>query len=242
MNRTIAWIIALPICRLFLAFVVAGVSAANAEPFFLRYDAVSSYPEDQGWARSLNDPDGAIVRSLVNGAMRIDTTNSLLISDRYSITRDSLIPGTGEYLDVSWKVQTLFSSGNYGESEVSLRVLNSSLEYVSLQIGRDFVAEDRYLFGYPELIHAIAPDAPHQYRLTSADMQNYEFFVDGDLTFSGEFHYQGLGIGPRISWGDPLIGGVSSVADWNFVQVSVVPEPAMGALLAMAALLVKRGN
>jgi hypothetical protein len=195
-----------------------------AEPFYLRYDA-SAFPEAVGWDRLLNDPEQALDRSLADGNLALDTRGSLLISDLYSVSDSSIAPGSGETLDLRWRVQTLYSSDSYGSSEVAVTILNPARAYVSLRIGPDFVAEDRFRFGYQDLIAPISIDAPHSYHVQTADFATYSLFVDGALAFEGDFHWQAIPTGPSIYFGDTLIGGTVSVASWDFLEVSVSPEP-----------------
>ena len=76
---------------------------------------------------------------------------------------------------------------------------------------------------YESVSIPIEPGVFHDYRLTSSDMRTYELYIDGELARAGTF-WQGL-TAARISWG-PVADGVSSLSQWDYVRVGVVPEPA----------------
>jgi len=220
---------------LFIAISSAAAAVATAAPFHFRYDATGGhYPEEVGWTRSLYDPDDAYVRNVENGELIIDSRGSLLASDRYTLASEMIVPGPGEWFEMTWRVQTTESSGNFGDSDVSVALLNESLGFVAFYIGPDFVAEDRYVPGGIQYIQPIAPDVAHTYRLVSPNLQNYDLYIDGVFAFDGEFHLQGLGLGPRVVWGDRLSGGVSSRSAWGFVEVLTIPEPPAAIVMACA--------
>lgn len=223
----------------FLAFALP----ASAGEFFLRYDGEKSYPEQDGWTRLLYDPEGGLVRTLEDGALVLDTRASLLTSDRYRTDDAALAPLAGELLRVTWRVQTTFSNGGLGLSEVALILVASDLRYVELQIGPDFVADDRYLGDEPSLIKPIAPGDFHTFELLTADLERYELYVDGVSAFGADLHGEALGFGPRMVFGDLLIGGVTSVAAWDFVEVAVTPDAStLSLFVAAIALSAMRRN
>lgn len=212
--------------RLLFSLLWGAMMAASAEagPFSLRYDADKAYPEDTGWDRQLYDPDGMLQRTIGNGLLTLDTTGSMLTMDAYQVATPRLVPAAGETLTATWRVMVPFTGGFPGASEVSVILVNPALEYVEIHIGQDHVEEDRYRLGWTEGFALISPALFHTYALKTVDFQNYDFFVDGTLAFSSDFHWQALGKGPKAAFGDFFIGGTTSIASWDYVEVAVTPE------------------
>lgn len=215
-----------------VAVCLLSSAVASAGEFHVRYDA-DVYPERDGWSRYGQDPEDALRRELHDGLLEIDTRGSQLIFDLYEFYSDELEPAPGQQLRVDWRVRTLEGRSDRGASEVSMFVANRDDAYVQVKIGTDHVAESLYVFGYEEYLAPIDPAIPHTYSILTSDMRSYEFRIDDVVAWSGEFHWLGLRDGPVVSFGDSAYGYPNSLAEWDFVAISVVPEPS-----ALATLLI----
>jgi hypothetical protein len=220
--------------RILLVTGVLWVGAAPlaGSPFYLRYDADETFPEQQGWGRYWGDPDDKLIRSVENGVFRLDTRGSYAIFDLYEIISAAFILEPGEELQLAWRMRTLETSGSWGRSDVVLGIVNESHAYVELFVGPDFVSEDEEFGGEPEHLYALDAESAHTYHLTTSNMEEYELYVDGVLAFHGGFHDYAWRPAPRVTFGDAITGR-TSLSEWEYVEVAVIPEPEAGAALLL---------
>jgi len=220
-----------------LILLVLATSLGRADSFYLRYDADETFPEQEGWTRYWDDPDGELVRTIEDGIFRLDTRGSSAIFDLYRVISDAFDLEGGERLEVTWRMQTVETSGSYGRSDVIVLIVNKDHAYAEFFLGRDFVSEDEELGGEPEHFYNVDPGVPHVLEFVTDDMSDYELFVDGDFAFRGLFHGYAWHAVPRVSFGDAMIGR-TSLSEWDYVEVAVVPEASssvLGAALVTVA-------
>lgn len=218
---------------LLVAAALFAGGPAVATPFYVRYDADETFPEQEGWTRFTNDYYGQVRRTLTGEALIVDSSASAELFDSYFVDLPDITPATGERLEVSWRMRTTFDTTPVPEaSDVVVTVINAEDAYAILFLGEDFVA-DYAVIPEPPSVYPVTAGAFHEYRMV-ADMASYQLYVDGQFAFSGVFHGTSWTPGVKVLFGDSHIGQ-ASVSEWDYVEVQVVPEP--GALAAVAFLL-----
>jgi hypothetical protein len=223
--------------------LLLGTSSAHADVFFLCYDAQNeTFPEQQGWSRYWGDPEDELIRSVDNGVFRLDTRGSYSIFDLYQVISTAFILDSGEELQVTWRMETVETDEWSHLSDVALAIVNQSHAYAQFFIAPGYVSEDELLGGEPEHLYEIQAGVPHTYLLRTTDMWAYDLYVDGAFAFQGGLHDYAWREVPRVSFGDTFTGR-TSLSEWEYVEVEVVPEAASGVLtLASWIVLVVRGR
>jgi len=224
---------------LVVRIILSGALAisARAAPFYLRYDADETFPEQSGFTRRTIDPDGVLRRNVEDGVFTIDSRASASIVDLYRVRSDAFILGVDEEFRLSWRMRTLEDTGRPSQTDVAMFITNNEAAWVDLQLGPEFVSEDEILFGEPEHFYPFAPGIFHEFSLRSTDMLSYGLFVDGQFAFEGRFHNQAISGPNLVSFGDE-IAGLASLSQWDYVEIAVVPEPELSLwLLAFCAFI-----
>lgn len=231
---------ALLILTQLLLAALASASAGLADPFYLRYDADETFPEQEGWSRHRHDPNGEIRRGIEDGLFWLDTRASLSISDFYRVTDAALEPAAAECLRITWRMRTLETDTFGGISDVALGFTNSTREYVEFFLAPEYVSEQGEAPpGEPEHLYSIESGVFHTYTFVTFDAHTYELYVDGVDAFEGAFSGYSWAPGPNAAFGD-VIRGRSSLSEWDFVEVAVVPEAGTAVLSLVMAVLVGR--
>lgn len=221
-----------------------GVASAAADPFFARYDANEVYPEDAGWSRFRYDPSGLQRRTLNEGILTLDDTASDQIYDFYSMRDSALSLGPGEQLLVTWRMQTLVDTWELdNRSDVALGVVGPSGTFVHLNLGTDRVAHDENRNNPDaEVVAFFAPLEYHTFAFATPDYQNFTLSVDGIEAFSGIFPAGGIPTDAGAFFGDFVVGA-SSIAEWDFIEIAVVPEVSSSLMtLSIGLLSFRRGR
>ena len=218
------------------------VSPARGDPFFLRYDA-DNFPEKAGWERYTYDPEGGLIRTVEDGIFTIDSRRSAYTADFYHRHVPAIELNLGEELRLEWRMRTLETDTTWKRTDVVVGIGNLEEEFVEIYLAPDYVAVNEDGIEWPEHVYEFGQDQWHTFLFTSTDMQEFDLFVDGDFAFHGQFTRHWL-LGPnRVSFGD-VVTGRTSLSEWDYVQVSVLPEAASGTLalasLAMAFAAVRR--
>ena len=215
------------------------VSPARGDPFFLRYDADETFPEQEGWTRYWDDPDGQEVRTVEDGVLRLDTRRSYSIFDFCYVRSDAFDLDPGEELRISWRMQT-FETDTWDDfSDVALGITNGDAQYVKFFLTPGFVSRDEG--GSPEidLLFEYEPGVPHTFLFRTSDMESYELFVDGEPAFQGQFARYAM-IGEYAQWWGDTVTGRTSLSEWDYVEVAVVPEPATIGLALLSCAVMGR--
>jgi hypothetical protein len=206
------------------ALCLLGANLARADPFYLRYDATDAYPEQEGWTRFVHDPEGAENRSLDGGYLTLDTWDSYLIYDVYDVSMPPLNVASSEELRVSWRVEVAQTDYLDWQTDIAVGVTNADGEIAELYLGPTYVAATDGDGETPDHLYTLAPAVQHEYLLQTSTMSNYEVYVDGQFAFSGRF-WSHAAIGPNaVGFGDTYYG-LRSTSVWDFVEVSITPEP-----------------
>lgn len=214
--------------------VLTAAGPAQAQRFFQRYDADELFPEEDGWARYWGDPEGRLVRTLQNGIFRLDTRGSSSIFDTYEVISEAFVLGPEEEFRATWRMETLETDASYGRSDVAFFIINEFHEYAEFYLAPTYVSEHRLIGGTMEHLYEIEAGVAHTYYVVTTDMQVYDLYVDGEFAFQGHLQEYAWRNVPRVAFGD-AITGFTSLSEWDFVEISVVPEPSSG--VALAAVL-----
>ncbi|MBU0638067.1 MAG: hypothetical protein KKB50_04320 [Planctomycetes bacterium] len=227
-----------------LSILLLSTPVAQADPFYLRYDPHEGrFPEQEGWGRYWSDPEDKLIRSVDNGVFRLDTRGSAYIWDTYEAISSAFILGPAEELRVRWRMHTLETDADYGRSDVVLIVINEAGAYAEVFLAAEYVSEDEILGGTAEHFWPIDPALAHTYDFVSTDMLAYDLYVDGQHAFQGQFHDYAWRPKPRIAFGDAIVG-YTSLSEWEYVEIEVIPEPntALTLLLATMGIVRIRGR
>jgi hypothetical protein len=196
--------------------------AVRAEPWWLAWEG-ETWPEDSGWERTTYG--GGDERSLHDGVMTLDGRAGMDISDFYR-TYHSLSLDSGEMFVMEWGLRVVTVSGF---TDPGVCALSQGNGVVLLGYATSSIYSD-----YEGIWIPFAPGVFHDYRLVSNDMHDYELYVDSELAYQGHFVPSG---GPsEVVWGDAT-QGASSLADWDYFHVGVVPEPSTGFCVGFVGLL-----
>ncbi|MBU0639351.1 MAG: hypothetical protein KKB50_10845 [Planctomycetes bacterium] len=221
---------------LIVTFVLAAAATAAADPFYLRYDPDEGrFPEQEGWGRYWDDPEDKLVRSAENGVFRLDTRGSYSIFDLYEAVSPAFALGASEELRVRWEMETLQTDQWSHRSDVCVAIANESHAFVQLFLAPSYVSEDELPGGEPERLYWFEPAARHAYEFITLDMETYALYVDGALAFGGVFHDYAWREVPRVAFGDAIIGR-TSLSEWEYVEVEVLPEPATRVLVLASGI------
>jgi hypothetical protein len=223
------------------AWIVGGLlltcaTTALGDRVILRYDADDGeFPEEEGWSRSSGSyPDGKVLRTIQDGVFRINSLESN-DWDIYQVTCPDAIPGPDEFLRVDWRMRVLQQGGTdlpdwFGEAGMYIRINGNAAFHISPNSISVMMGE------YPDYqVYPLAATAWHMYSfLTNA--QRYDLLVDGVTAFRSNTRASEPAY-PSLLWGDTWSGGTGgSISEWDYVQVSIVPEPP-GLLIGAAAVL-----
>jgi len=202
---------------------------ARAAPFWVSWEG-NDFPENEGWERVFFNGMSA-QRSLQDGALVIDSLESISIVDFYQMRR-GVIPEAGETFVMQWR----------------LRVE----ELLGLRDPTVFVfADDRYAAGFefqldslrdgfePERTASFSPGVFHEFEFRSTDMRVYELYIDGGIALTGDFFFSNAVDSPRIGWGDG-VQGTASISRWDYFRFGVIPEPGTGIGAIVVLLLAGR--
>ena len=219
MNRLLIFVAALS---------CAAACPALAEQYWIAYEG-DDFPENEGWTRVFCDPNGVVgqggaVRTIEEGALVLDSLESIVIVDFYNMSRP-IDPGPDELFLMRWRlsIDEIVS----GPDPVA-GVFSDGYEAVAFQLSDTSLRstfEDRTI--------SIDLLGCHEYELRSPDMATYELFVDDALAMAGVFSE--VFEASRVGWGDGIQGG-ASVTRWDYFQFGVIPEPS--AILGLPVMLV----
>lgn len=214
----------LPIAGVLAGCCLMGINSAWAEQYWIAYEG-NDFPENEGWMRAYGE--GGAQRSLVEGHLVLDTTADPWIYEYYEIDR-SINPDPGEVFVAEWRLSV--QEHNY-----------HALWDPGLVVARDPPDGDViFSFGVNELliyndgvVYELGPGF-HAYRFVSADMIEYQLYVDGELLHESEFDPFTV-LDSFVAFGAG-VQGASSYTTWDYVRFGVVPEPRSAILLSVGLL------
>jgi hypothetical protein len=219
---------------LLFATAALGLLAApaGAEEYWIAYEG-NDFPENEGWKRVFCDPNGVVgqggaVRTLEDGALVLDSRESVMIVDFYNWSRP-IDPDPGELFIMRWRLKVDEVSAREDPSVVAF---SDDFRAVGFEFSESYVTS---IFEAGVDI-PFEPGVFHAFELSSWDMTDYELWIDGVLTQTGEFH--DVFEASRVRWGDGVQGS-ASLARWDYFRFGVVPEPATAPAF-MLALVARR--
>lgn len=205
------------------------VGPARADQYWVAYEG-NDFPENEGWERVYGDENGpqqgGSNRSLENGLLVLDSTRNHLIYDGY-FWRQELNPDPGELFICEWRVNVIENNGVLPESRVV--IARDGRGTLGLQIGYDYLRSSREDWSLP-----FEPGVAHTFRVESTDMLSYSLLIDGYFAHSGIWDLNSLNES-YIVFGDGVSGGgITGIAEWDYIRFEVIPEPSSAVLVGSA--------
>ncbi len=205
--------------KLMIAFLAAGLCGclATAEPYWVAYEADDGlFPEEVGWERHFGG--GGAQRCFEDGALVIDSLADQMIYDFYEIDRP-VDPGPAETFVATW---TLLVAEHYGYWQSCLAISRDHDGILGFWYTADSVRSSFEGWTLP-----IAPGGFHTYRIESADMVTYTFWVDDQYALSGTW-YDIPGTDSYAGFGDGSHGGGErSLTKWSYFAFGTL-RPMLG--------------
>lgn len=200
-----------------------AVATARGSTWWVTWTG-DAYPETEGWTRYTSDPPPE--RWLEDGKLLIDSRGMADSSDIYSQLRPGeMTLEDGQTFQLAWRIKV--DEAFY--SDPSVEVMFDDFYFVHLSMGTDAIYCDTPPGGWAPF----APGEFHEFLLESSDMRNFSVYIDGLAALQGSFFYGGQhGMG-GVGWGD--MTSSYSLAEWDWVEAGIVPEPA--GLLSVVVVL-----
>jgi hypothetical protein len=211
-----------------LVILVSLAASLRADQYWVAYEG-NDFPENEGWTRHVRE--GGARRSIEEGALVLDSRESVLITDWYSLTR-SIDPTPGEHFLLQWR---LLIDESFPSVDATVSVFSDSSRGVGFEFDENGI---RSVFEGGVAAN-FAAGTVHDFELRSDDMQTYDVRIDGDLAIHGEF--VDVFTRSQVSWGDGIFGG-SSLTNWDYFRFGVVPEPQPWLLLILSVHCVLRAS
>jgi len=212
-----------------LTLVLAA--STRADQYSVAYEG-NDFPENEGWERVFGDENGpqqgGSNRSLEDGWLVLDSTRHHLIYDTY-FWRQQLNPDPGELFICEWRINVIQNIGVLPDE--GLAIARDGRGSLGFQIGYDYLR-----ISTEDFIIPIAAGAPHTFRVESSDMLNYVLLIDNTLVHTGAWDLNSLNES-YVAFGDGRMGGgVTSLAEWDYVRFGVVPEPETATLVGLGSI------
>jgi hypothetical protein len=199
------------------------VAQAGADEYWIAYEG-NDFPENEGWTR--NTQAGGAQRWLEDGALVIDSTADLRITDSYR-QEDIRRPEPGELFVAEWRMR-VDEFVRYYDAVVNIArpdpLGSSRIEHATdhIRVFDDWTIID------------ISPGEFHSYRFESEDMDAYTLCVDGVPMYDGQFQTPSI-LDPFLSFGDSVVGA-ASVSRCDYMRFGLVPEPSSALLFALGVV------
>lgn len=211
--------------RLGFVLIVATLGGpALAAPFTAAYEG-NDFPENEGWRRRTTG--GGAERSIEDGQLVLDGRADVEIADYYTRGDYSINLEQGESFFAEWRLTLQDQVGQAGDPTIV--ITTDAGGWLGINI-----APGDILFTFTEEQISFDFNRTTTFRVESSNLENYDLFADGVLIHSSVFRQLILS-GPRVLWGDGVVGA-SSLSRWDYFRFGVVPEPSCG-LCWFAALI-----
>lgn len=195
--------------------LLLAVTAARASPWWVSWNG-DAFPETEGWSHYSTDP--LAQRWLEDGRLFIDSRADWAINDIYGQLRPGeMTLGPSELLVIAWRIRVdeVVPSDSH---DPAVFVRSDDQYEVSLNLRMDGIES----FYEPDNWVAYAPGHFHDFRFESPDMRTYSLWIDGVPAMEGIF-FESLFSGGSVGWGD--MSSNRSLAEWDWFQCGIVPEP-----------------
>ncbi len=216
---------------LIASLLAAAVEVAAADEYWIAYEG-NDLPEDVGWKRVWGNRDGPFKgegarRSIEDGLLVMDSLDDYSVWDVARLERPGQIdPEFAELFVMEWR---LLVDEVIGRRDPGVVIASDHGNLAAFVYSEDHLIDLINGFEIP-----FEPGQWHTYLLRSADMIDYELYLDEQLVLRGPFLLEST-IESRVSFGD-MIEGSASLARWDYLRFGVVPEPSALLLAACAAL------
>jgi len=199
-----------------LALILLLPAIVLAEPYEVNYEA-DVFPEEVGWERYTTG--GGATRSVQDGVLTLDTSDSQ-VSDQYLIDRQGQLDADpAEMFYAEWRMRVVPGSGIVDVSVFLAR--DAEAGDIDLGFSTDYVTsffDDHEIF--------IDTTVFRTYRIESSDMAYYDFYIDGEYQYTGDFDPPGIA-SSWVLFGDCCVGQASS-SQWDYFRFGVVPVARAG--------------
>ncbi len=203
--------------------MLLGAGTARASPWWVTWTG-DAYPETEGWTRYSSDPPAE--RWLEDGKLFIDSRAAPGIYEEYDQLRPAeMTLEPGQTFLLTWRVKV----DEAIHSDPAVAVMSDDYYLVHLSLAIDGIYCDTPPGGWAPF----APGQFHEFLFESSDMRAYTLYIDGLPALQGTF-FEAFPATPGVGWGD--MTSSSSLAQWDWVECGIVPEPS-ACLGALAALL-----
>ena len=210
---------------------ILASGAAAADEYWIAYEG-NDLPEDVGWKRRWGNRDGPFKgegarRSIEDGLLVMDSLYDNSVTDYGRFERPGqLDPEIDELFVLEWR---LFVDQVIGREDPGVIVSSDDGNLAIFVFSADHLNDV-----INRIIVPFEPGQWHTYLLRSADMIDYELYLDEQLALRGSFLLEAPAKS-RVSFGDVVFGG-ASLARWEYVRFGVVPEPGSVFLFGVAMI------
>ena len=224
------------------ALLLLGCVAVRASTWQVSYEG-NELPEQQPpWYRVYNPPgDTRTIQADPNNPgnhwLVIDSRADPMVDDWAEYDRPINLQGPQERFWSEWRIYVFQQTGLHGDQGIDIKSDNG--HSVTMTFGYDSLYCTDDYWTYP-----IAPGVFHTYRIESADLVTYRFWIDGAFVRTAPF-FNGVP-DPHASFGDIGAGGnMRSLCEWDYFRFGVMqipePSPALSVLIGTWACGCRRG-
>lgn len=191
--------------------LAASTAVGRADRYWIAYDG-DDFPENQGWTHLWNNP--LALRSIDDGALRIDASASLSTTDYYQITRPgALDPGPGEAFVMQWGLEVI---QHVGFSDLSVGVFSDASGFLGFGIS------DSFIFERPGVMAFFAPGS---HIISNCAPQTCEFTRSASMACPSsptDLHRSAAG---RVSSGAPTFKARRAFRAGTTSDLALSPNP-----------------
>ena len=209
-----------------LVLVLASVSFADV----YLYEASSSFPEAQGWQRYTEctperwleggwlhqhvEPGGGDCFDPPGGDLDFYSRSIAEFDGESAFYVEWIVAPNGDSSEFPWGGPAALVAGNQGGETYWFAIARDQVKFVQ----DDFTVI---------LFVDITPDVPHTHRLEIYGDQVYDWYIDGEITYSGTPGGPYPSANPSIIWAAKSAFTESTV-EWDYIRYGTIPADGSG--------------
>jgi hypothetical protein len=206
--------------------MLLGAATARGSPWWASWNG-DAYPETEGWTGWSSDP--AVQRWLEDGSLFIDSRAAWGMYEEYGQPRPGeMTLAPSETFVMHWQVRVD-------------EVIDAAHTDPGVWAESDDPWEVAFVLGMDGIHSLYEPGnwAPftaglfHDFLLESSDMRSYTLSIDGVRSLERLF-FESLFQGHGVGFGD--VSSNRSLAEWDYVECGIVPEPSAVLCILATAL------